>query len=61
MSRTRLFREPEDLKDRIGGMTARGDEPSFRGGLKDTGGRDVDFRLSSDDLSCSDLGKSSSR
>jgi len=57
------LREPEDLKERMGGMTARGEEPSLlRRGLKDTGGRDVDFRLSSEDRpSCSALGKSNSR
>ncbi len=42
-------------------MTARGDEPSLRSGLKDTGGRDDDFRLSSDGLSCRALGRSNSR
>ena len=60
MSRTRLLREPEDRKDRMGGMTGREAAASLRGARKDTGGRDVDFRLSSDVLSIV-LGSSSSR
>src|SRR5690348_5914666 len=58
MSRTRLLREPEDLKARMGGMRAV--DPSLRGGRKETGGRDVDFLLSSDVLSIV-LGSRSSR
>ena len=64
MSRTRLFREPEDRKPRIGGITARAELLVERGGLNETGGRDVDFlrsALSSAIVDCIALGKSSSR
>src|SRR6187431_84842 len=59
-SRPRLLREPDDRKERMGGMTARGEGPSFRGARKDTGGLEVDLRLSWAAAS-SDLGRSSSR
>lgn len=42
MSSWRLLREPDERNARIGGMMGRPGVETERGGLYDTGGRDVD-------------------
>lgn len=46
MSSWRLLREPDERNERMGGMTGRPGVEEERGGLYDTGGRDVDARRS---------------
>ncbi len=61
MSRTKLLREPEERKDRIGGITARLlPTLAILGGLKERGGRDFTLviRILADSIV---FGSSSSR
>lgn len=53
VSRAQLFRDPEERKDRIGGTRITG--ASLLRGLNDTGGRDLNFRLSSASSSICDV------